>query len=150
MKIAEALLLRSEYQKRIESLKSRILVNIKVQEGDKPHEDPKELLKEIFDVEETLNELVIKINHKNLSTKLPNGDILADLIAKRDMIMKKRKILTSIINEANKVDYRLTHSEIKMTMSLDIAQTQKQIDKLSKEYRELDTQIQSINWTTDF
>nr|WP_164997123.1 hypothetical protein [Clostridium minihomine] len=52
MKLAEALLLRSEYQKKLENLQSRIMVNLKVQEDDKPHENPEELLKEAFDLNE--------------------------------------------------------------------------------------------------
>jgi hypothetical protein len=40
MKLAEALILRADCQKRIAQLKSRLLVNAKVQEGDAPAGDP--------------------------------------------------------------------------------------------------------------
>ena len=43
MKLAEALILRADCQKRIAQLKSRLLTNAKVQEGDKPAEAPQEL-----------------------------------------------------------------------------------------------------------
>ena len=43
MKLAEALILRADCQKRIAQLKSRLLVNAKVQEGDAPAETPREL-----------------------------------------------------------------------------------------------------------
>ena len=41
MKLAEALILRADCQRHIEQLKQRLLRNVKVQEGDKPSEDPK-------------------------------------------------------------------------------------------------------------
>lgn len=40
MKLAEALLLRSDQQKQLASLKQRIEANVLIQEGDEPSEDP--------------------------------------------------------------------------------------------------------------
>lgn len=47
MKLAQALILRSDTQKRIEQLKVRLLSNAKTQENESPSEDPKLLLKEL-------------------------------------------------------------------------------------------------------
>ena len=44
MKLAEALLLRSDQQKKLASLKQRINANVLVQDGDEPSEDPNELI----------------------------------------------------------------------------------------------------------
>jgi hypothetical protein len=46
MKIAEALALRADLQKRLEQLKQRLVKNARIQEGDKPEEDPAELQSE--------------------------------------------------------------------------------------------------------
>ena len=46
MKLAEALMLRADYQKRAEQLKQRLNQNAKVQEGDTPAENPADLLAE--------------------------------------------------------------------------------------------------------
>jgi len=43
MKLAEALILRADIQKRIEQLKSRLADNAKGQEGENPSEEPKAL-----------------------------------------------------------------------------------------------------------
>jgi len=43
MKIAEALALRADLQKRLEQLKQRLVKNARIQEGDAPEEDPAEL-----------------------------------------------------------------------------------------------------------
>ena len=40
MRLAEALILRADYQRRLEQLKQRLIRNAKVQAGDAPNEDP--------------------------------------------------------------------------------------------------------------
>lgn len=149
MKLAEALLLRSEYQKKVENIQSRIMANLKVQENDKPQENPEELLKEAFELNEQLCTLVKQINSRNHTVKLPNGQLLSEALADRDMLMKKRNLLASITAKASEKDYRLTHAEIKMCIILPIGELQKQIDRLSQSFRELDTQIQAVNWMID-
>jgi hypothetical protein len=47
MKLAEALSIRADLQKRIAQIRERLKVNSKVQEGDKPTEDTKELYQEL-------------------------------------------------------------------------------------------------------
>ena len=47
MKLAEALSIRKDLQKRIQQLGQRIQNNVKVQEGDEPSEHPTELMKEL-------------------------------------------------------------------------------------------------------
>jgi 3-phosphoglycerate kinase len=51
MKLAEALILRSDYQKRVEQLKQRLLQNVRIQEGDEPNEEPKVLKEELAELE---------------------------------------------------------------------------------------------------
>lgn len=149
MKLAEALLLRSEYQKKIENLQNRILANLKVQENDKPHENPDDLLKEAFELNEQLGDLIKRINTRNHCVTLPNGQTLSEALTNRDTLMKKRNLLAAVASKANEKDYRLTHTEVKMCVMLPIGELQKQIDSLSRCYRELDTQIQAVNWTVD-
>ena len=149
MKLAEALLLRAEYQKKIENLQSRILANIKVQEKDKPLENPEKLLEEAFGLSEQLCALIQKINMRNNTARLGTGQTLAEAIVERDMLLKKRNILAAMANTAIESNYRLTHSEVKMNVAISIEQTQKQIDSISRQFRELDTQIQGLNWTTE-
>ena len=54
MKLAEALILRADCQKRFEQLKSRLLTNARIQEGDQPAEKPQDLLAEIERVADEL------------------------------------------------------------------------------------------------
>ena len=85
MKLAEALNLRADLQKRIAALKDRLIRNAKVQEGDTPSEDPVMLLKELDNNIIELEKLIKAINKTNSSTYIENESI-ADIIAKRDAI----------------------------------------------------------------
>ncbi|MDR1539697.1 MAG: DIP1984 family protein [Clostridiales bacterium] len=149
MKLAEALMQRSEYQKKIENMQSRILANIKVQDDDKPLEDPGALTKEALDLIAHLGELINKINKKNNIALLPSGKTISEAIVERDMLMRQRNLLAAITGKAQEKDYRLTHSEVKMNVVVSLSETQRQIDELSRKFRELDAQIQGVNWTTD-
>lgn len=68
MKLAEALNLRADLQKRIAQLKLRLLANAKVQEGDTPAEDPTLLLQELDSYTAQLEMLIRQINKANNST----------------------------------------------------------------------------------
>jgi hypothetical protein len=46
MKLAGALLLRGDMQKKLASLRERVAQNAVVQDGETPHEDPNQLLEE--------------------------------------------------------------------------------------------------------
>jgi hypothetical protein len=73
MKLAEALSLRAVCQKRFEQLKARLGRNAKVQEGDQPAEDPRELLAESERVAAELADLVKHINRTNSATLFREG-----------------------------------------------------------------------------
>lgn len=149
MKLAEALLQRSEYQKKLDSLRDRIIANLKVQEGDRPHEDPALLLQESLDLHEALGKLIMQINARNNTAQLPSGQTLADALVQREMLKKKRAMLADIAACATDRDYRLTRAEIKMQVTLPVDALQKQVDDLSRDFRALDTQIQALNWTVE-
>src|SRR5437868_15491169 len=68
MKLAEALILRADCQKRIAQLKARLLVNAKVQEGDAPAGTPQELIAELDRVSTELLSLIKRINRTNSAT----------------------------------------------------------------------------------
>lgn len=149
MKLAEALLLRSEYQKKIDSLQQRIMANLKIQENDTPHENPNDLLSELMKLNDELCLMIKKINKRNNEITLESGQTLADALADRDVIMKKRQILSNLAANAGQRDYRLTHAEVKLCITVDIGKIQKEIDSLSQQFRQLDVQIQEKNWSVD-
>ena len=139
MKLAEALILRADIQKRIEQLKSRLADNAKVQEGEKPSEEPKALLAELDALTGELERLIVRINLTNCTAKA-DGKSLTELIAKRDVLTLKAS--------AQKVEI-YSRSEIKILSTVDVAALQKQVDELARQIRQLDTTLQGANWQTD-
>lgn len=148
MKLAEALILRADIQKRIEQLKSRLAYNAKVQEGEKPSEEPNALLAELDALSGELERLIVRINLTNCTAKT-DGKSLTELIAKRDVLTLKVGALRAFAQvAAQKID-AYSRSEIKILSTVDVAALQKQVDELAKQIRQLDTTLQGANWQTD-
>lgn len=148
MKLAMALSERADLQRRISELGGRLNNNARVQDGEKPSEDPQELLSELNKDFERLEELIARINHTNNETK--SGDVtLTDLIAKRDCLKQKIGIMRSFLNTASEKISRYSKTEIRILSTVSVSELQKELDKLSKELRETDETIQGLNWTTD-
>lgn len=149
MKLAEALILRGDYQNKMEQIKDRLNSNVLIQEGDNPNEDPIELLNEYESILKKYENLVMRINNTNNQTNFEEEYTLSDALVKRDVLSKKRRIYNSAVEEASIKQDRYTRSEVKYISTIDIKKFQKEIDNISKEYRKLDTKIQGLNWTID-
>ena len=149
MRLAEALILRADCQKRFEQLKQRIAGNAKVQEGDAPAESPDQLIREMEAISEELLRLIQGINRTNSTTTLEGGKSLSDALAERDAIMLKRSVYSSLATAASVTQTRTSKSEIKFKSTVSVPEIQSVIDRLSKAYRELDSTIQELNWKTD-
>ena len=148
LKIAEALILRADIQKRIAQLKTRLNNNAKVQEHEEPAENPQLLLTELDSLISQLNDLIIKINKTNTLSKI-DGISLVELIAKKDTLSQKAGILREFIEIASQKINLYSTTEIKVFSTINVPAQQKQLDKLSKEIRETDTKLQQANWTID-
>ena len=148
MKLAEALILRSDLQKRIEQLRVRLNNNAKVQENDEPSENPEELLNELDNNINQLKILIKQINRTNCVT-VSNGQTLADLIAERDTLTLKSNILRGFLNIAGQKVNLYSTTEIKIMSTVDVPALQKELDQLSKKIRETDTELQQANWLTE-
>lgn len=142
MKLANALSLRSELQTRIRQLESRLDNNALVQEGESPAEDPMELLRE-------LEELIARINRTNSTTEAGEGRTLSDLLARRECMTGRLRILRDFLNSASAVVNRRTVGEIRIRSAVNVRELQKQVDRDAKALRELDETIQEKNWTTE-
>ncbi len=149
MKLAEALVLRADTQKKLASLRERVGNNAVVQEGSKPHEDPNQLLKEAFGVLKELRELIGKINAANAVNKLPDGRTLTAAIAQRDELAQQHSLLQHAIAGSSKEPDRYSMKEIRWVACVDVKKLQRQSDDLAKKIRELNLMIQETNWATD-
>ena len=148
MKLAQALILRSDTQKRIEQLKVRLLSNAKTQENESPSEDPKLLLKELDKLTSELFMLICSINLTNSSAKFESMS-LTEMIAKKDALTLKANVLREFATSASQKVDLYSNSEIKILSTVDVSALQKQVDALSKEIRELEMKLQEANWAVD-
>ncbi len=149
LKLAEALLLRADLQKKVASLRERIVANAVVQQGDAPHESPATLMKEAFGALDDLEALIAKINSANLRTKLPDGRTLTQAIARRDTLTQEHALIQAAIAGCRKEPDRYGVREIKWVATLEVRKLQKQSDDLSKKIRELNGLIQAANWKAE-
>jgi hypothetical protein len=146
MKLAEALLLRGDMQKKIASLRERIVRNALFQEGSAPHEDPNALLTEASAVGDELEQLITRINAANLGNALPDGRTLTAAIAHRDNLVQRHGLLQAAIAGTQKEPDRYSVREIKWVAAVDVAKLQQQSEDLARQIRELNARIQETNW----
>jgi hypothetical protein len=148
MKLATALSERADLQRKISELGVRLNNNAKVQEGEVPSENPEDLIKELDSCLIRLEDLIARINRTN-SVTVYNGQTISDLIAKRDCLKERIRIMRDFLNSSSEKINRYSKAEIKIISTVSVAELQKKVDGYSKELRETDEIIQSLNWTTD-
>ena len=149
MKLAEALAERSDCQTRLDELKKRLARSARVQEGEPPPEDSGELLAESERIFGRLLDLISAVNRTNARTAYDSKRSISDAIAERDVTAKRRDFLSGVADAASTRQDRYSKSEVKFVSTVSIAQLQKEVDLLSKRYRELDTRLQELNWQTE-
>ncbi len=149
MKLAEALQIRADIQNRIAQIGTRLQNNATTQEGSEPAENPVELLKELDALLAQHEELVTRINITNSRTTDDKGETLTRLIARRDMLQKKVQMLRDLVGAASQLTNRYHLSEIRVISTINVADTQKKVDDMSKKLRETDIALQQLNWTVE-
>lgn len=149
MKLAEALMERADAQRRLFQLNERLQQNALYQEGDKPAENPQELLAQYQQTASKLEKLVVMINQANHQVSLSNGLTMVEALAKRDRLKAEHGMLMNLANSATVSHDRYSRSEIKMLAAMDVKYIRQQADQIAKQHRELDILIQQANWQTD-
>ena len=149
MKLAEALLIRSDMQKKLAQLKGRIRNNAKVQEGDVPSEDPNELIINASQIISELSALIERIHRTNAIANTDKGQSMLSLLVERDTLEMRHKILIEAIEAANSESDRYSHREIKWHVMVSVASLQKQADDIAMKLRQINIVIQSNNWQID-
>lgn len=149
MKLAEALQIRADLQRRLSQMPSRLRNNATVQEGSQPSEDPSGLLKEVDSILSRLEEITTRINITNSTATDADGVTLTALISRRDMLRKKAEMYREFLSEASDITPRRTLTEIRVLSTVDVPALQKECDGISKLLRETDIKIQELNWTKE-
>ena len=149
VKLAEALVLRADTQKRIEQLRERLKASVLVQEGEEPPENPQELFAELERLLAQVTDLIKRINQTNLQATLAGGKTLTDALADRDSLTLYHKILESTVVAATPQFDRMGRAEIRKIPTVKVGDLRRLMDETARQRRELDTSIQAANWTTE-
>ncbi len=153
MKLAEALMERADAQRRYAQVEERVKRFAKVQEGEAPAENPNALLAELDAIAAQIEKLVQRINKtNNVTATVAAGTqtrTLADRLAERDALAMQAKTYAELAKTASVTQDRYSKSEVRFVSAISVSATQKRADELAKRYRELDTMIQALNWTTE-
>ena len=148
MKLAEALQERADLKRNISDLSDRLERVALVQEGEKPVEDPKTLLKALDESVNRMEYLMAAINHTNDVT-MADGMTLTALIARKDALMLRQSVYKKLAQEAGYNTSRARGTEIKVMPAVKVTEIQKEVDRMAKEVRTLDNLLQETNWTKD-
>lgn len=148
MKLAEALLLRADLQKKLASLKQRIERNIQIQEGEQPDENPEELMVTAQNINDELHALISKI-HRTNALAVIDGKPMLDILVERDQLIERHKIIMSALTPARQISQRYSAREIKWVVTIPVKNLQKQADDVAEKIRLINIKIQSANWQID-
>jgi len=151
MKLAEALMMRSDLQKKINQLRERLQRSAVMTEGDAPPESVQTLRDELKSVIQQYESIIYQINVTNTATVTADGSTLTALLARRDAINKYLPVLEFLLAHTNNAisQHRNMRSELRAISYVDVPEVQKDIDRLSAELRQIDNSIQKQNWLTD-
>jgi hypothetical protein len=149
MKLAEALLLRADMQKKLASLQARAQKYAVVQEGERPAEEPQSILQQITSVATDLQRLVFDINRANIHHKIASGESLTEALAKRDSLALRHRIIQSVLDVCAKPPERYGVKEIRWVTAVNVAALQAEVDDLAKQIRELNAAIQEAGWKVE-
>jgi len=149
MKLAEALIVRADMQKKMLSLKARINSNVLVQEGDSPSEDPNVLMIEANHVAKQLQDLILQIHLTNAQAVLADGRTMVMALVERDSLLERHKLIMGAIENCKREPDRYSAREIKWKAVIPVASLQKQAEDLSAKIREVNTKMQEANWQID-
>lgn len=150
MKLAEALLERSDLQKRIDALRSRIVANASYQEGEEPAEDASALLVECDQALQKLEELVVAINLTNALATTADGRTITALLGARESLRARHSLLVHAADAAagGRMPRQL-RSELRQLSALAVPSLRAKADELAAQLRVLDAQIQRANWEVE-
>lgn len=148
MKLAQALQERADLNRRIAQLRSRLIANATVQEGEESAEDPYSLLAELDGCIARLQALIAQINLTNASTII-EGRSLTAWIAEKDTLNLKIQSYRDLLDAASRLAQRAARSEIRIKSTVQVPALQKQLDELSRRLRIVDDTIQQSNWTIE-
>ncbi len=153
MNILEALNLKKDLKNRIESLRRRYVNSVTIMKGEKPIEDPQKLLVELEDFFSQLNDISCRISAANTATRNRKGQTLKQLMIEQSIVEQRKECLDRAFEEVLFGDaevyscYKKPQSDYDVT--IDIESLKKEIDNQEIRLRQLTSEIQQLDLTTE-
>jgi len=154
MKIAEALIRRSDLQKKVGELRERINNSLYIVEGEDEGEDVAELFTKANDTVHELEDLIRRVNKTNMATVFEaegvSGTIMDAPARRESLSMRSKTVTEAISNTSSSGRRRLFYDDRapgKLTVS--VANLRREADELAAQIRRLDLAIQQVNWNTE-
>jgi hypothetical protein len=178
MKLTEALRLKADYKRELESLTDRCCDNATKDSEDSatPSEDPVILLNQYralngkyFDLSTLINKTNVThtVKYPSYYANVAHADLMEDIYSNEvgsNIVFCERPIMEALVErDLLKADIRRTQrlkdstvprrrtsvDDIKEVSVLDVERLQKSIDQMSKFLRLIDSRIQERNWTVE-
>lgn len=152
MKLGEALNERARLAKRVTELRDVLDESLIVTEGEEPVGNAEKLTSDILNTIDSIEDLVARINRTNTETTLSDGTSLTEALAKRDALAAKTALFehqTRKLTHADPFSYRRAASELREIRQVNVDDLMMSRDKFAQERRELDAELQALNWTTE-
>lgn len=141
MKIAEAMVKRSDLKKRINRAASRVSNTAIIAAGD-DGSDHKAALAEWHSINNQIEQLSIKLMAANQKAKLENGMTISTALAKRDSLTRLVEFIESIrVSVPSRDSGYASVYNVKAARLL--------LDQTTKERSELDMMLQKANWSNE-
>ena len=67
---------------------------------------------------------------------------------RRDALLRSRRLYAAVADAATLTSHRYSRSEVRFVPTVNVKALRGMADSAAKAYRELDTKIQQLNWTT--
>ena len=91
--------------------------------------------------------IVYRINRTNMQT-VHEGETLTQMIARKDTLKLRLTVMRDLLKHVVEND-RYGRQEIKYVRTVDVGELRKVTDNYSKQLRNLDMKLQSLNWSVD-
>ncbi|WP_227430664.1 DIP1984 family protein [Psychrobacter sp. I-STPA6b] len=153
MKLAKALIIRGDLQKKLSDTKNIIQKNSVVHKESNPNIDPNEMIVKANQIIDELDNLMERIHRTNTLAKTSDGRTMLKLLTERDTLRNRHKLLTSTIESTTKSHDSFFgeryHDLENIKVTVPVADLQKQADDISMKIRHLNITIQENNWQID-
>ncbi len=153
MLIAEALAEKAHLDQQVRSLRERAKAAARYLEGEEPAENAEDLLRQARDLIRTRGILIAAVNHANAREELRPGMTVTEALARRSAQAEEIGLLTDLADAASPgrdpYSRGRRKSELPEKTDLSVTELRAEADRLSKERRVLDADIQHVNWAVE-